>query len=452
MATIDATGQAPQRLQCEEADDAVFHRNFAVSYPIVDRAEGCYLIAEDGTRYFDGSSGAVAANLGHGVREIADAMHDQALRVAFAHTLRFETEALHEAARRVRALAPAGFSRVFFANGGSEANESAFKLARQYHQSRGNSGKHLVIGLWDNYHGNTIGALAVGGDAARRGHYAPMLPRTLRLPGWRDGDAMAPVQALQKLIRSEGAENISALIFEPFVGSQLGAYEPPSEALRSIAEICAKHDILLIADEVMSGFGRCGSNFAIERSGVTPDLITFGKGVTAGYAPLSGVIVAEPVVAAIVAAGGVFQHGFTYSGHPVSVAAAAAALKIYQERNVLEGVQHQGAALDAELQRLATAYPQVIREVRGDGLLFGLELQPELAAHGGANAVNETAMAHGLVLYPGSSTRPDEQGNETLYPHLLVAPPLTMTSPERNDLVARLEATLEATLDTITNK
>lgn len=444
MATIGANPSESQRARHEAADDAVFHRNFASNYPLVDRAEGCYLITVDGTRYFDGSSGAVAANLGHGVSEIADAMHAQALRVGFAHTLRFETEALHEAARRVRELAPAGYSRVFFANGGSEANESAFKLARQYHQSRGNSGKHLVIGLWDNYHGNTIGALAVGGDAARRGHYAPMLPRTLRLPGWRDADPMAPVAALQKLIRSEGAENISALIFEPFVGSQLGAYEPPHEALRSIAKICAEHDIVLIADEVMSGFGRCGSNFAIERSGVTPDLVTFGKGVTAGYAPLSGVIVSEPVVAAIIAAGGVFQHGFTYSGHPVSVAAAAEALKIYRERRVLEGVQRQSSVLGAELHRLAEAYPQVIREVRGAGLLFGIELQATLAARGGANAVNEHAMRHGLVLYPGSSTRPDSSGNETSYPHVLVAPPLTITDSELVDLVARLEATLDA--------
>lgn len=444
MTSIDVSPHEAQRAQHESADDAVFHRNFTVNYPLVDRAEGCYLIATDGTRYFDGSSGAVAANLGHGVTEIADAMHAQALRVGFAHTLRFETEALHEAAKRVRELAPAGFSRVFFASGGSEANESAFKLARQYHQSRGNSGKHLVIGLWDNYHGNTIGALAVGGDAARRGHYAPMLPRTLRLPGWRDAEPMSPVAALQKLIRSEGAENISALIFEPFVGSQLGAYEPPHEALRSIAKICAEHDILLIADEVMSGFGRCGSNFAIERSGVKPDLITFGKGVTAGYAPLSGVIVSEEIVAAIRAAGGVFQHGFTYSGHPVSVAAAAAALKIYQDRDVLEGVQRQSAVLGAELHRLAAAHPQLIREVRGAGLLFGLEFQPDLATRGGANAVNETAMARGLVLYPGSSTRPDEHGNETLYPHVLVAPPLTITDSELVDLVARLEATLDA--------
>lgn len=444
MAPIDTTLREPQRAQDETVEDAVFHRDFGATYPMVDRAEGCYLITRDGTRYFDGSSGAVAANLGHGVTEIADAMHRQALRVGFAHTLRFETEALHEAALRVRDLAPAGFSRVFFASGGAEANESAFKLARQYHQSRGNSGKHLVIGLWDNYHGNTIGALAVGGDAARRGRYAPMLPRTLRLPGWRDADEMAPVGALQKLIRSEGAENISALILEPFVGSQLGAYEPPHEALRSIAKICAEHDILLIADEVMSGFGRCGSNFAIERSGVTPDLITFGKGVTAGYAPLSGVIVSESIVAVIQQSGGVFQHGFTYSGHPVSVAAAATALKIYREQNVLEQVQRQSTKLAEELQRIAVLHPQLIREVRGAGLLFGLELQPALAARGGAAKVNEIAMAQGIVLYPGASTRLDDQGKETVYPHLLVAPPLTLTEFELADLIARLEATFDA--------
>lgn len=425
--------------------DAVFHRNFTTDYPMVTRAEGSYLYTADGTQYLDGSSGAVAANLGHGVTEIADAMHAQALSVGFAHTLRFETAALHEAAERIRDLAPEGFDRVFFASGGSEANESAFKLARQFHLSRGETNRHLVVGMWDNYHGNTLGALAVGGDAARRKHYAPMLPRTLRLPSWRDSsDPMAPVAALEKLVRSEGAENISALILEPFVGSQLGAFEPPHAALRRIAEICREHGILLIADEIMSGFGRCGTNFAIERSGIVPDLITFGKGVTGGYAPLSGVIVSEPIVRAVRDSGGVFHHGYTYSGHPVAVAAAAAALTVYAERDVLANVVRQGEALRTALLGLAERFPQLITEVRGDGLLLCLELSPELAAQGGAERINRTAMAHGLVLYPGASTRADSNGDATVFPHLLVAPPLTVTEEEVSDLIARLGATLQA--------
>lgn len=425
--------------------DAVFHRNLSTDYPLVTRAEGSYLYTADGTQYLDGSSGAVAANLGHGVTEIADAMHEQALRVGFAHTLRFETAALHEAAERIRDLAPEGFSRVFFASGGSEANESAFKLARQYHLNRGEKNRHLVIGMWDNYHGNTLGALAVGGDAARRQHYAPMLPRTLRLPSWRDSsDPMAPVAALEKLVRSEGAENISALILEPFVGSQLGAFEPPHAALRRIADICREHGIVFIADEVMSGFGRCGTDFAIERSGIVPDLITFGKGVTGGYAPLSGVIVSESIVRVVREAGGIFHHGYTYSGHPVAAAAAAAALTVYVEREVLANVARQGEALFAALLGLAERFPQLITEVRGEGLLLCLELAPELAAQGGAELINRSAMAQGLVLYPGSSTRADTGGEAAVFPHLLVAPPLTITEEEVTDLIARLGAALQS--------
>ncbi len=427
------------------SQDAVFHRNLNSEYPIIARAEGSYLYSDKGDRYFDGCSGAIAANLGHGVTEIADAMQKQALQVGFAHTLRFETEALHEAAARIRDLMPSHLTRVFFASGGSEANESAFKLARQYHVSRGEAGRHLAVGMWNSYHGNTLGSLAVGGDAVRRSHYAPMLPRTLRLPGWRDSlDPMAPVHALAKMVESEGAENISSLIVEPFVGSQLGAFEPSHEALRGMAEICKRNGILFIADEVMTGFGRCGSDFAVERSGLTPDLITFGKGVTGGYAALSGVAVSEPVVQVIRDHGGVFHHGYTYSGHPVAAAAAAAALKIYVERGVLENVVRQGARLGAALRQIAKEYSGLVTEVRGDGLFFGLEFEPRLAEYGGADLINCTAMANGLVLYPGASKRLNEKGEIVSYPHLLIAPPLTVTELEVNDLVSRLDATISS--------
>lgn len=430
------------------SDSAVFHRDFGADYPLIVSAQGSYLYADDGTEYLDGSSGAVAANLGHGVAEIADAMREQALRVGFAHTLRFETAALHDAAARIQRLAPEGFTRVFFASGGSEANESAFKLARQYHLSRGESGRHLVVGMWDNYHGNTLGALAVGGDASRRQHYAPMLPRTLRLPSWRDSaDTMAPVIALEKLVRSEGAENISALILEPLVGSQLGAFEPAHEALRRVGEICREHGIVFIADEVMTGFGRCGTNFAVERSGIAPDLITFGKGVTGGYAPLSGVIVSEPIVQAIRDSGGVFHHGYTYSGHPVAVSAAAAALRFYSEHDVLANVALRGAELRAGLEELAARYPGAITEVRGAGLLLALELSPEPPSRGGANVLNREAMARGLVLYPGASTRAGGNGSTTVVPHLLVAPPLTVTPEEIAALLSRLDGALQAYTD-----
>lgn len=424
--------------------EAVFHRNLTADYPLVTHGSGSYLFTEDGSTYLDGSSGAVAANLGHGVDEIAEAMYEQAKKVGFAHTLRFETSALHEAASRIVDLAPAGFDRVFFASGGSEANESALKLARQWHISRGEPDRHLAIGFWDNYHGNTLGSLAVGGDSARRHHFAPMFARTLRLPSWIDVEPDAMLEALASLIRREGARNISALILEPFVGSQLGAFEPSHEALRGIVDICQRNGIVVIADEVMSGFGRCGTNFAIERSGITPDLITFGKGVTAGYAALSGVIVSHEIVAGIRDTGGVFHHGFTYSGHPVAVAAAAAALRIYVENGVLSNVSRHSPSLRAALDALATEYPTVIADVRGDGMLFALEFHADSLPEAGSHFVNHRAMSHGLVLYPGAvTTTRGRDGASVVRPHVLVAPPLTITSIELSDLVSRLRLTMD---------
>lgn len=423
--------------------EAVFHRDLESDYPLVTHGKGSYLFTEGGGKYLDGSSGAVAANLGHGVDEIAEAMYEQAKKVGFAHTLRFETSALLEAASRIQALAPEGFDRVFFASGGSEANESALKLARQWHTSRGEPDRHLAIGFWDNYHGNTLGSLAVGGDSARRHHFAPMFARTLRLPSWTEVQPEAMLDALASLIRREGASNISALIFEPFVGSQLGAFEPSHEALRGVVDICQRNGIVVIADEVMSGFGRCGSHFAIERSGIVPDLITFGKGVTAGYAPLSGVIISHEIVRGIRETGGVFHHGFTYSGHPVAAAAASAALNFYVENDVLANVGKQGGVLRAELDTIGTEYPTLIAEVRGAGMLFALEFHADALPHDGSNFVNQVAMSHGLVLYPGA-VRSDRgtDGVSVVRPHVLVAPPLTITETELSDLVRRLRLAL----------
>lgn len=420
--------------------EALLHRDLGAEYPLIDRGEGSYLIAEDGRRFLDASSGAVAANLGHGVAEIAEAMAEQARRVGFAHTLRFETRAAREAAELIRELAPAELTRVFLATGGSEANESALKLARQFHVATGNPGKYLAIGRWDSYHGNTLGALSVGGDVARRTLYEPMTAPALHLPSWREGEPGAAAEELRRMIRRHGAGSISALILEPIVGSQLGAYEPPAAALREIAAICAESEILLIADEVMTGFGRTGANFAIEHSGIVPDLLTFGKGVTAGYAPLSGMLIHERVVAAIEASGGVFHHGYTYSGHPVVAAAAAAALRYSRDRGVLAAGRRQGELLRAELEGLARRFP-VIAEVRGRGLLLAIELDPERLVPGdGAAEVNREAMRLGLVLYPGQSTGADGRAR----PHLLVAPPLTLTDSERAHLIELLERTLSA--------
>jgi adenosylmethionine-8-amino-7-oxononanoate aminotransferase len=435
-----------------ERDDHVFHRNLLKSYPMAVRAQGVYITDDSGKRYLDASSGAVAANLGHGVQEIVDAMAAQAGEVAFAHTLRFETHVLHRAAGKIAALAPEGLDTVFFASGGSEANEAAIKLARQFHLDRGNPSKHLVIGRQQSYHGNTLGALSAGGDVVRRGSFAPILlpfPHVPALP-LRDDEGVEPTTEsgsllpeagqLGRVLAEVGAENVAAFICEPIVGSQQGALVPPQDYLTQVRRLCDEHDILLIVDEVMTGFGRTGKNFAVEHFGVTPDILTFGKGVTGGYAPLSGMVVAERIVDTIRdRSEGVFRHGYTYSGHPVSVAAADAALAYYADHRVLENVVHQGEYLWARLQELQARHPRM-SGLRGKGLLLGFDLvDVEGAAPLTSEEFNQRAMDNGAVFYPGRGAIDGVRGQ-----HLLVAPPLTIRRQDVDRLIDILDQTLAA--------
>jgi adenosylmethionine-8-amino-7-oxononanoate aminotransferase len=422
----------------------VFHRDLSKDYPLAVRAEGAYIFDESGNAYLDAASGAVAANLGHGVQAIVDAMAAQAAAVAFAHTMRFETPVLRDTAALIADLAPSGLGTVYFASGGSEANEAAIKLARQFHLDSGREGRHLVVGRWQSYHGNTLGALSAGGDVSRRSSFTPMLPPSLHVPAV---DTAAPaataprlpaVAALEQVIAQAGPENVAAFICEPIVGSQQGAVVPHPDYLPQVREVCDEHGIVLIVDEVMTGFGRTGKDFAVEHFGVVPDIITFGKGVTGGYAPLSGMIVHDRIVDAVrTRSGGVFRHGTTYSGHPVCVAAAHAALTYYRDHDVLDNVNVQGAYLWSRLEELQVAHPR-IGGLRGRGLLLGLDLYEGAGAEPlTAEEFNASAMRNGAVFYPGKGGIDGVHGQ-----HLLIAPPLTI---QRND-VDRLVEVLALTL------
>lgn len=416
------------------------------------RAEGVYITDDTGKRYLDASSGAVAANLGHGVQEIVDAMAAQAGQVAFAHTLRFETHVLHRAADKIAALAPAGLGTVFFASGGSEANEAAIKLARQFHLDRGNPGKHLVIGRQQSYHGNTLGALSAGGDVVRRTSFGPILlafPHVPALPLHGEDESEYASEAggllpaaghLGRVIAEVGAENVAAFICEPIVGSQQGGLVPPQDYLAQVRRLCDEHDILLIVDEVMTGFGRTGKNFAVEHFGVTPDILTFGKGVTGGYAPLSGMVVADKIVNTIRdCSDGVFRHSYTYSGHPVSVAAADAALAYYADHQVLENVVRQSDYLWARLQELQARHPRM-SGLRGRGLLLGFDLiDLEGTLPLTSEEFNQCAMDNGAVFYPGRGAIDGVRGQ-----HLLIAPPLTIRRQDVDRLIDILDQTLAA--------
>ncbi len=438
-------------------EDYVFHRDFSKSYPIITHGSGVYLYDKDGKRYLDGCSGAVAANLGHGIEEIADAMAGQAKKSAFVHTLRFETEVLHSLSKKIASIAPEGLDRVYFTSGGSEANESAIKLARQIHRDRGKAEKHIVIGRWQSYHGNTFGSLSAGGDIKRRHVYTPNLldfehiysPNCLRCPYQRSLDECSRnqnpscVQSLERLILELGPENVSAFIAEPIVGSQLGAVLPPEEYFQRVRVICDRYDVLLIIDEVMTGFGRTGSHFAIDHYGAIPDIITFGKGVAAGYAPLAGMIVHEDIVEGLLKhSKGKFMHGYTYSGHPVSVAAGLAVLQIYERENLCEKARMAGSYLYEKLKELQGEVP-IIYDIRGKGLLLGVEIAadaagtpfpPEAAA---SERINELAMEHGAVFYPGSGTIDGMRGD-----HLIISPPLTINQEEIDELIHSLRRAL----------
>lgn len=440
--------------------DHVFHRDFAKSYPLITYGEGVYLYDSQGKKYLDASSGAVAANLGHGVKEIAEGMAQQALKAGFVHTLRFETEVLHELSHEIARLAPPSLNRVYFTSGGSEANESAIKLSRQYHMDRGQQGKHIAIGRWQSYHGNTMASLSVGGDIKRRKMYTPILnqarhvysPYCKRCPYGKSQEScqregtLACADDLERLICELGPENVSCFICEPIVGSQQGAVVPPDGYLRRIREICDRYDVVMIVDEVMTGFGRSGADFAVEHFGIQPDILTFGKGVSGGYAPLAGMIVSDKLVDSLIQdGGGRFVHGYTFSGHPVSVAAGLAAVRYYRENRVLENVKEQGAYLKECLLDLQTRHP-VMGEVRGKGLLLGFELlldreedrhfPPSFDA---AERLNQLTMERGAVFYPGSGTIDGIHGN-----HLLVAPPLVITRTEVDEIVRIMDDALTA--------
>ena len=446
MIEVDASQQSSARR------DHVFHRNLHKTYPVAVRAAGVYLFDEDDKAYLDASSGAVAVNLGHGVQEIVDAMAAQASQVAFAHTLRFETPVLTETANQITDLAPDGLETVYFASGGSEANEAAMKLARQFHLDSGRPGKHLVIGRWQSYHGNTLGALSAGGDVGRRTTFSPMLapyphvsspenePRPSTSPHERPTgtEQFDYIGEIEGVIARVGAENISAFICEAIVGSQQGAVVPPPKYLGQVRELCDRHEIVLIIDEVMTGFGRTGKNFAVEHFDVTPDIITFGKGVTGGYAPLSGMIVNDRIVDVIRnRSEGVFRHGYTYSGHPVCLAAGSAALTYYRTHRVLENVVTQGRYLRERLDDLQARQPRM-GAVRGRGLLLGFDLlEVEGRSRITSEFFNEVAMRNGAVFYPGKGRIDGIRGQ-----HLLIAPPLTIQRVDIDLMLDVLEQTL----------
>jgi adenosylmethionine-8-amino-7-oxononanoate aminotransferase len=428
---------------------ALFPRNFHKEFPVAVRGEGCWIFSADGRKFLDAAGQAAVVNIGHGVSEIGRAMAEQSSQLAFAHTSQFHSVPAEKLAARLLSLAPPNFQkggRVYFTSGGSEATETAIKLVRQYHLEKGQSVRYRVISRRQSYHGSTLGAMTVSGNVARRVPYQPLLaewghiapcfcyhcPFEKTFPQCR----LACADDLEAFLGGNDADSAAAFIFEPVVGATLGAAVPPEGYTARIAEICRKRGILLIADEVMTGMGRTGKPFAVQRWGVEPDIIVTGKGIASGYAPLGAVLVAPNVVEAYENGSGAFKHGFTYQAHPVATAAGNAVLDYIESNNLFARVAPASQALRTALAELQAH--RHVGEIRGFGLLLGIELVREKSTRAPfdrsqaiAEKIRAAAMDEGVLTYPMQGCVDGARGD-----HILLAPPFTIT-PEESEFIAK---------------
>ncbi|AZB65300.1 aspartate aminotransferase family protein [Cereibacter sphaeroides] len=436
----------------------IFGRSTRGSLPVAAAGEGCYILDAEGRRYLDGSGGAAVSCLGHSNAAVRAALHDQLDRLAFAHTGFFTSEPAECLADRLAAAAPEGIERVYLVSGGSEAVEAALKLARQYFMEVGQPGRHRVIARRQSYHGNTLGALAAGGNEWRRAQFAPLLVETSHVSpcyayrGRAEDESLESyglrvADELETEIRRLGPETVMAFVAEPVVGATAGAVPAVPGYLKRIREICDRHGVLLILDEVMCGMGRTGHLFACAEDGVAPDMITIAKGLGAGYQPIGALLVQGRLYDAIAAGSGFFQHGHTYMGHAMAAAAANAVLDEIEGRDLLQAVRRQGARLEALLQERLGQHPHV-GDIRGRGLFRGIELvadretkEPFDPARKLHARIKAEAFAGGLICYPMGGTLDGVRGD-----HILLAPPFIISDAELDELVDKLSGALDRAL------
>ena len=430
----------------------VFYRNPNSKYPVALRGDGVYVYDSAGKQYLDGSGGAAVCCLGHGHPVVIEAIKAQVDQLAYAHTAFFTNEPQEQLASRLADRFPEPGARVYFLSGGSEASETAIKLARQYWLSQGRNDKHIVVSRQQSYHGNTLGALSLSGNPQRRENFAPMLhnwPRIDPCYSYRhqnDGEsvedyAARSAHALEKAVSDQGADNIAAFIAETVVGATLGAVPAVDGYFKHIREICDRHDILLILDEVMAGSGRSGTYFAFEQDGIVPDIVTIAKGLGAGYQAIGAMIARGSIHDSIVASFGSFSHGHTYIGHATACAAALAVADVIENDQLLDNVQAISSQLTAQLQSAFAEHPHV-GDIRGRGLLLGIEMVTDRdskapVAASLAGIIKNAAMAKGLIVYPGGGTADGRLGA-----HILLAPPFIYNSDNVGELVDKLQQVL----------
>ena len=436
----------------------IIHRSLRQTPPVAVAASGVTVRDSSGKTYIDASGGAAVSSLGHAHPHVIAAMHRQIDACAYAHTAFFTTEVAEELAAKLVSKAPAGIDAVYLVSGGSEAMETALKLARQYFVESGESKRSVFIARRQSYHGNTLGALAVGGNEWRRKPFAPLLmdvPRVAPCYEYRDRAERQTLDQytaglldeLETAIMKAGPDKVIAFVAEPVVGATGGAIPPTPGYFKGVREICDRHGILFIADEVMCGMGRTGTMFAIEQDGVAPDIIAVAKGLGAGYQPIGAVLAQGTIVERLRRGSGSFLHGHTYIGHPVAAAAALAVQEVIERDGLLQQVQRRGATLRRMLGDVFGQHPHV-GDIRGRGLFLGIELvrdrvskepfAPQRRLHA---AIKNEAMARGLMVYPMGGTIDGQRGD-----HILLAPPFIASASDLSEIVARLAEAVDAAL------
>lgn len=438
---------------------SLLHRAIHSKPPVAVYGRGIELFDSEGKAYIDGSGGAAVSCLGHGHPDVIAALHRQVDTVAYAHTGFFTTEVAEQLADRLVEDAPNGLDHVYLVSGGSEAVEAALKMARQYFVEKGEPQRRHVIARRQSYHGNTLGALAAGGNEWRRAQFRPLLIETHHIDPCfayrfqQDGEsdeayAARAAQQLEDKIIELGADRVMTFIAETVVGATAGAVPPVADYFKRIRAICDKYGVLLILDEVMCGMGRTGTLHACEQDGIVPDLMTIAKGLGGGYQPIGAVLLGRHVFDAFANGSGFFQHGHTYMGHPMAAAAGLAVQEVIRRDRLLDNVKAMGRRLDARLHQRFDNHHHV-GDIRGRGLFRGVELVLDRASKESfdpklkVNArVKREAMARGLMVYPMGGTIDGIRGD-----HVLLAPPFIVTEHDIDQIVKRLGEAIDAATD-----
>ncbi|MEX2746093.1 aspartate aminotransferase family protein [Rhizobium mongolense] len=434
----------------------ILHRTNGTTLPRAVAGEGIYITDSDSRSYIDGSGGAAVSCLGHNHPEVLEAMKAQMGRISYAHTSFFTTDVAEELAEQLVELAPQGLDYVYLVSGGSEAVEAALKMARQYFVEVGQSQRRHIVARRQSYHGNTIGALATGGNAWRRAQFKPILPETHHVSpcyAYRDMQAGETPEAYAERLAAEleakiielGTDTVMAFVAEPVVGATLGAVGPVADYFKLVRQVCNKYGILLILDEVMCGMGRTGTIFALEQEGIVPDLLTIAKGLGGGFQPIGAVLLSKKIYRAFAEGSGLFQHGHTYIGHPIAAAAANKVVEILRRPGLLENVVKMGEHLQAGLDAALGQSPYV-GDIRGRGLLRGVEIvadkdtkQPFDPARKIHSKIKKEAMQRGLMCYPMGGTIDGVKGD-----HVLLAPAYIIQLEQIDMIIDRLTAAINA--------